>query len=49
VQNLDHDASEINPVLFREYLEAADDEKGMIEVSRVSSFVPSFRRLLDSS
>ncbi|KAL7418019.1 Spc7 kinetochore protein-domain-containing protein [Mrakia frigida] len=31
VQNLDHDASEVNPVLFREYLEAEDDEKGMIE------------------
>ena len=36
VLNLDRDASQINPVLFREYLEAEDDEKGMIEVSRVS-------------
>lgn len=43
MQNLDHDASEINPVLFREYLEAEDDEKGMIEVNRVSprSFLSS--------
>jgi hypothetical protein len=45
---LDQEASASNPILFREYLEAEDEEKAMIEV-RYRSLVPcAFSKPVDS-